>query len=315
MSCPNSTAPVDISISKITGNCDLKCDYTFNYNNSSCIATNRGDYISLSYDKSTSPPVIYNSVGYDVNEIRIYTPSLHSYNGTKSDGELIIIHKSNSGSKPVFVCIPIKVSSGTSSQSAVMFNAIISAISKNAPANGESTTVNIVKYNLSLLVPKTSYFSYSGTEAFQPCVEQVDYIVFDILNGGLDISSQNLEILNTIIKKNVYDVKPTMELFLNKKGPTKWGGSSGDQIYIDCQPVGASSEEELVVENGESEPLFSKDMFNLDDKTMQLLLGSIIFIALLVFINLIISWINPSPKGNIITNTFNNLIKGNNLGN
>ena len=50
MSCLMATAPIDISLSNITGNCQLKCSYNFNYNNSSCIATNRGDYIKLSYD-------------------------------------------------------------------------------------------------------------------------------------------------------------------------------------------------------------------------------------------------------------------------
>ena len=92
MSCPNATAPIDISMSKITGKCDLKCSYSFNYNNSSCVATNRGDYISILYDKSTAPPVLYNATGYDVQEIRLYAPSLHSYNDSKTDGELIIIH-------------------------------------------------------------------------------------------------------------------------------------------------------------------------------------------------------------------------------
>ena len=59
MSCPNATAPIDINISKITGKCALKCSYSFHYSNSACIATNRGEYISISYDKSSSPPVLY----------------------------------------------------------------------------------------------------------------------------------------------------------------------------------------------------------------------------------------------------------------
>ena len=108
MSCPNATGPIDISMSKIKGKCDLKCAYHFDYNNSSCVATNQGEYISLAYDKSSSPPVIYNALGYYVKEIRIFCPSLHSYNGEKTDGEFIIIHTSNTGEKPLLVCIPIQ---------------------------------------------------------------------------------------------------------------------------------------------------------------------------------------------------------------
>ena len=37
MSCPNATAPIDISKDNITGKCDLKCEFSFHYNDSSCI--------------------------------------------------------------------------------------------------------------------------------------------------------------------------------------------------------------------------------------------------------------------------------------
>ena len=114
MSCPTATAPIDINLSKISGKCDFKCKYSFKYNNSACVATNRGDYISLSYDKSSSPPVLYNSVGYDVQEVRMYAPSLHSYSGAKTDAELVIVHMSNSGSRPLLVCIPIKANNSNS---------------------------------------------------------------------------------------------------------------------------------------------------------------------------------------------------------
>ena len=123
MSCPNATSPIDISISKITGNCALKCSYSFHYSNSSCIATNRGDYLSISYDKTSSPPVLYNATGYDVKEIRLYIPSLHYYNDSKTNGELVIVHTSKTGSVPLLVCIPIK-SNNTSSVSALFFKTL-----------------------------------------------------------------------------------------------------------------------------------------------------------------------------------------------
>jgi len=240
MSCPNATAPIDISISKITGKCDYKCSFRFQYNNSSCIATNRGDYLSLSYDKSSSPPVLYNTAGYDVQEVRIYIPSLHSYNATKSDGELIIVHTSNTGANPLLVCIPIK-SNNSSTQSALFFKTVIDTVANSAPADGESTTVNIPKYNLTTLVPKKPFFSYSATEPYQPCSEKVEYIVYAPLNSSLDIMSDTLTKLQSIIKSNPYDIKTGPSLFFNEKGPSSIGSGEGD-IYIDCQPVGQSDE-------------------------------------------------------------------------
>ena len=66
----------------------------------------------------------YNAIGYDVQEIRLYIPSLHSYNNSKTDGEFIIIHSSNTGSNPLLVCIPIK-SNNTTSVSSLFFQTLI----------------------------------------------------------------------------------------------------------------------------------------------------------------------------------------------
>ena len=81
MSCTNGTSPIDISMRNITGECILKCSYTHNYVQSNSASTNQGDYISLSYNASPAPPVQYNNNNYVVNNIRIYFPSLHSFNG------------------------------------------------------------------------------------------------------------------------------------------------------------------------------------------------------------------------------------------
>jgi carbonic anhydrase len=297
MSCPNATAPIDISMSKITGKCDLKCSYSFNYNNSSCVATNRGDYISISYDKSTAPPVMYNATKYDVQEIRLYTPSLHSYNDSKTDGELIIVHSSNIGARPLLVCIPIQ-SNNTSSESALLFKTIIDKVSNSAPAEDESTTVNVQNFNLTNIVPKKPFFSYSATEPYQPCSTSVDYIVFSPLQASLDIMSDTLSKLQSIIKSNPYDVKKGPNLFYNEKGPGS--NLSNGEIYIDCQPVGESDETTQVVTNMGTDvyPETFKDW--LKYPLVQLLLGSLLFILILYFVKYFLGLIKPA-KGGAIT--------------
>ena len=197
MSCPNATAPIDISISNITGNCDLKCAYDFNYNNSSCVAKNVGDYISLSYDKNSSPPVTYNASGYYVQEIRIYCPSLHSYNGQKADGGFIIIHNSTSGNIPLLVCIPIQ-SNSLMNNSSNFFETLVNTMSSNAPSEGEETIVNIDNFNLSNFVPRKPFFSYTATQPYQPCVDIVNYIVFEPSQSSLSITPDILTKLKKI---------------------------------------------------------------------------------------------------------------------
>ena len=294
MSCPNSTSPIDINLSTISGKCDLKCDYSFKYYNSSCIATNRADYISLSYDSSSSPPVLYNSSGYNVKEVRIYTPSLHSYAGSKTDGELIIVHTSNSGSKDLLVCIPIKMNN-SSTVSATLFKSIVSTMANNAPSDGESTTVNVSNYNLEFLVPRKPFFSYSATEPYQPCTANVDFIVYSPLNASLDISQNTLNKLSAIISTNPYDIKTGPLLFYNEKGPSEYG--TGGQIYIDCQPVGESdSSEQIVTDTGNSSGTID---FNnlLNNPTVKLILGSLIFVLLLFLLSHLLGLLKPAKTG------------------
>jgi carbonic anhydrase len=301
MSCPNATAPIDISMSKIIGKCDLKCSYSFHYSTSSCVATNRGDYISISYDKSSSPPVSYNATAYDVQEIRLYTPSLHSYNNTKTDGELIIVHTSNMGYNPLLVCIPIK-SNNTSSISASFFKTLIDTVASNAPSEGETTTVNVPKFNLDYLVPKRPFFSYSATEPYQPCSSDVEYIVFSPLEASLDIMPESLTTLQSVIASNPYDIKTGPNLFFNEKG-SRMGGADGGEIYIDCQPVGSSDETtEIITDIGNSSyPTNISDW--LKNPLFKLILGSFVFIFILYFVKYLLNMFKPTKGGAVETVT------------
>ncbi len=295
-------------MSSISGKCDLKCDYSFKYQPSSCTVTNRGDYLSMSYDNTSNPPVLYNMNKYDVQEVRLYTPSLHSYANSKTDAELIIIHNSTSGSRPLLVCIPIK-SSNSTSISAQLFSQIITTVSKSAPSNGNSTNVNTKLYNLSSLVPRKPYYSYSGLEPYQPCMTDVDLIVYDPLNANLDINTESLNTLTQVISKNVYDVKKgTSKLFFNEKGPSRFGSGS-DEIYIDCQPVGASEQEVVTIED------YGSSTTQMDLKTImanplvQLIIGSIIFIALLLGLQFMFGLISKKPSSTSFTNSVLNMGK------
>lgn len=294
MSCPNANAPIDISMSAVKGKCDLKCSYSFNYNNSSCVATNRGDYISISYDKSSSPPVLYNASGYDVNEIRLYIPSLHSYNNSKTDGELIIVHTSNTGTIPLLVCIPIK-SNNSSSISSMFFKTLIDTMSSSAPSDGETTSINVPKFNLSLFVPKKSFFSYTATEPYQPCSSNVDLVVFAPLQASLDINSDTLKQMEKIVKSNPYDMKKGPNLFYNEKGSKNIGSNNGE-IYIDCQPVGQSEDTIDVIENVG----FSSGNFDdwLKNPIIKFIIMALIFIFILFGIKYALTYVTPM-KGSV----------------
>jgi carbonic anhydrase len=278
MSCLNSTAPIDINPANVKGTCDYKCSYSFNYNNSSCVAKNQGDYISLKYDASSAPPVVYNSIGYQVSDIRIYSPSLHSYSGNKTIGEFIIVHTSATGATSMLVCIPIKVNN-TSSTSALFLQSVIDGMSNYAPEEGDSTTINITSFNLCDLVPQKPFYSYSATEPYQPCTSNVDYIVFHPLDATLDIMIGSIMKLKKIIVNNAYDIKTGPNFFYNETGSLK-GGASGEDIYIDCQPVGQSTDSQDVVTQDYSSTSGDYKSWK-SNPLVLIILGTVIFIALI----------------------------------
>jgi carbonic anhydrase len=295
MSCSTATAPINISISKITGNCDMKCAYSFFYNNSACIVTNKGGYLSISYDKSSAPPVVYNAAAYDVNEIRIYTPSLHSYSDSKTAGEMIIIHKSNTGANDLLVCIPIKLNNSTSG-SALFMQTLINTVSSNAPSEGGQTSVNIPRFNLNTLVPHKPFFSYTATLPYQPCFSTVDYVVFDPTNAYLDIMDDSLNKLYRVISQNPYDIKSGPNLFYNQKGPGS-GGALGNEIYIDCQPVGESEEMSQIVTDGSGYTTTADDF--LSNPYVKIVLASLLFIILLYGVKSLLGIFKPAKGGGL----------------
>lgn len=286
MSCPDATSPIDINISKSSGICHLKCEYSYNYYNSSCIAKNRGDYISLSYDSSSSPPVLFNSMTYNVTEVRIYTPSLHSYSNQKADGEIIIVHSSNVAPKPLLVCIPFKKNSSNNPSALILAN-IINTVAKNAPADGESTTVNVSQYNLNLFIPKKPFFTYTASEPYQPCSGTNDFIVFLSSDTTVGILEKSLSQLQTIIANNSYDIKSGAKFFYNPKGP-KMGTITGDEIYIDCQPVGKSDEEEIIIKNTGSDDSSTTTSDIIKNPIVKVILCALIFVFLILLVNIII---------------------------
>jgi carbonic anhydrase len=276
MSCLSTNAPIDISSSNSSGKCDLKCDYKFRYQSSSCVGKNMGNYISLSYDNASSSSVTFNLVSYVVREVRIYHPSLHSFNGNKLDGEMVIVHTSNTGEMPLLVCIPIRIVNSTS-HSAVFFTDVIVTMSKNAPAEGDSTTIKINNYNLNFVVPKKPFYSYTGTEPYQPCTQKVNYIVYDASEVYLDIPQNIYDNLKKIIKENNYKTKKGLQFFYNSKGANT---AMSDDIYIDCQPVGKSEETVDVVKNKSYSNDYSFQDLN-NNNGLKFIIGIIIFLIII----------------------------------
>ena len=107
MSCPNNE---DMKLkTQQEDKCKENCDFHFKYNsNSTCKLINKGDYLEIKTDGKNK--VTYNSQGISLDGVRLYVPSLHTFDGKHTDAELILKH--SGGAKNVMVCLPIKTNKG-----------------------------------------------------------------------------------------------------------------------------------------------------------------------------------------------------------
>jgi carbonic anhydrase len=282
MSCPNSTSPVDIPTIGTT--CSLKCNFSHKYPSSELYVTHNGDYISIKLNSSVqSQPVEYGNSTYDVEDIRLYMYSLHTYVGEKAHGEMIIIHRNNMGGEKLLVCVPFMVNENAGNDTSIAFDNVVSEIGRRANSNGSQTQINLATFNLNKFIPKKPFIIYNGTLPFSPCEKtKVDYVVFR-KEDAIPITLSSAELLFKLIKRTNYDIKgrPSNGFFFNKNGP-KVGTSTSDDIYIDCKPTGSDGET-IQVPSAASSWNLSADTMNLSKVGMAigLLVGMIIMYLLI----------------------------------
>ena len=216
MSCDNYNFPINIKTSNKNGGCSDNCKLECDYHNSACIATNKGSYISLSYDKITKPPVKYNNISLDVNEIRIYSPSLHQYEGVNMDGEMVVIHKGNDSN--LAVCIPIKINNEDNDNT---LNELIDQCTTYVPNDGDTNTLTLNDYNLTSYIPVGSpYITYSSKLPFD-CDKYYNVIVFGNKEHYIPATTLNIDTLRKTISSESYNIDNNMKYFVNSNGVLK----------------------------------------------------------------------------------------------
>jgi len=231
---------MNISSQSMAGSCTSKCMFSFNYSESNGVtAQNNGQNILLTtQSNSTTPPVLYNNVKYNLVINSLIFPSSHLYNGSQASGELVLVHQPVAGGSYLIVSIPINTT-GAASKATTIVNNIIDAISTGANTSGHSTN-KIPDFNYNDIVPMAPFYSYTDENNWT-------WVCYGIKNA-ITIDTSHLRTIKKCVKPNTDTVKSGPSLFLNSEGPTSDTGVGGD-IYIDCQPTGNSEEEENVQMN------------------------------------------------------------------
>jgi carbonic anhydrase len=241
MTCTSSTAPINISSKDYTDDCSLKCLFKYDYPRTPATTIrNEGNHLAVSYDKVK---VDFNNNELRVEGIRIYTPSLHTFNGARADGEIVITHMDMGIS--LLVCIPIVISSAKTEASKNLEYLIAQAASRT-PNVGEKALISIKNFTLNSFIPKKSpLYSYQATLPYAPCNGNHQYIVFMPDKTPVFISSQTMGVLKKILIAHDSTIKPSTEYFFNKRGAVFTDPNSDDgddDIYIECHPTGADGE-------------------------------------------------------------------------
>jgi len=247
--------PINIDTTEKAENCNMYCDYKYEYNDSSCVVYNFGRMLKIKYDlksDGTVPQAFLNKKKYNVSEIQVFQPSRNIYKGSRADIEFIISHEGDN-KEQLLVSIPFVVSAGSSPPSSnlksggiVLDNIINEFIKQSAGRSvnqNEGYQININNFNLNNFIPNTPYYFFNiGTAS---CKQS--NIVFDMLKSAQTISQTVVDKLNTALVQNrvqnFYPAITKQTLYINSNGPNFQGRATDDKIYIDCQPTGEEGKE------------------------------------------------------------------------
>jgi len=308
MSCPNASAPIDI-IKNIADECDLKCDYSYNYPNTSVTAQNKGSFIRLAFDPQNVAPVRFNKVKYNCLDARIYHPSLHTFGGKHTPAEIVINHRSETTAQNLLVCVPVI----EDSNKAGTLDALITQIASNAPRENSETIISMPGFSLNKIVPGKPYYSYTGTLPYAPCNGKIDYVVYPD-TYAVTLSKVALAKLTTvgvsIISAQNYAIHNNSNgYYFNNKGPSPLEGVD-DEIYIECNPTGADGK--VLVPEGNQPGSGTNANIDIGDKIKNILSSSwfaVLFGAILLYL-IIVGFdaianklFNPGTQSGGVSNT------------
>ena len=235
------TAPIDIP----TGSSVNPIKGTFNvvYSPDMCsdallTVSNDRTHLSLACSGSGSAISFYGTP-YVPSEIRVYAPSLHTYNGAKADAELLIVHNpgsgSGSGSDGLIVSVPVSLTSSSSDN--VDLAAIIQAANTISVATisvNPSVSMNY-DVNANNFIPNKPFYVYSGTLPYDSCGGNYSYAVFtDNISAAGPLSA--------LVASNIASVQQSMKTNLQKSnaGPVTGAdaGTGSAEDYVLFEMVG-----------------------------------------------------------------------------
>lgn len=162
---------MNIENNVIQGYCKNKCRLQYNYPdvNSACVMNVHNDdsdkYLSVRLDEVKSQhSVIFNDIGYAEHEIRVYSPSLHLFNGKRAAAEVCIFHSQiNGAGSKLIICVPVmKSKKAELSDDTSSCAHIINMFAETVGGCGDSPKISATGFTPSSFIPRKPYFYYTN---------------------------------------------------------------------------------------------------------------------------------------------------------
>lgn len=194
-------SPIDINTDNLQI-CNTLCDFSLHYKPSTCKVNFKNNQVIVKYGSGSF--LEYQNILYELKEIHIHVPTLHSIDGAKYDLELLFIHKisdNNTVSKksdtPNGVILSRLYESGPHHGGTENFlNQFINEVPKEESKFDIEVDVS-QDWSASMCQPKNkSFYMYDGSLPYPPCDTNYKVIIYENIGSvgrtNLDIFKHNI---------------------------------------------------------------------------------------------------------------------------
>ena len=280
-------SPINIDTENIQ-HCQSLCDFKTLYQPSTCFVSYKNNLIRLKISKGSY--IEYQNILYELKEITIHTPTLHSFDNFKYDVEICLIHSLSTDNKttttsdtPDGVILCRLFESGPHYGPAETFiNQVINEIPKEDIDYDKEIEVSET-WGPNMLVPKNkSFYMYDGSLPFPPCHTNYKIIVYEDIGN---IGRTNLEVLKLNVGENIRNAQDIGDRTVMYKPYYKGEeevdeGTVSEDRFLKCvkDPV-----VQLLPESTEPVATIPYDGVGIDDTT-RMYLKQIFLLIIVIFI-------------------------------
>ena len=201
----DNQSPINID-TNLVKECKSLCNFELKYKNTNCFINNKNNLINIKC--SPGSYFLYENTPFELTNITIHSPSLHTIDNSKSDIEICLIHKlSNSANSEINgVILSRFFEKGPNYGSTETFiNQIINDIPLETIEYDKEINVSN-NWGPNMILPKKnlSYFTYNGSLHYPPCTENYKWFIYEDIGT---IGSYNIDTLKQFIGNNTRPIQ------------------------------------------------------------------------------------------------------------